>query len=141
MSDTPTVEVVTVKPWGVDGQSRVVAVADVTWIDRPGPDPGEYELVPVGALVIDRVPCGECEEATLCDRCTECSDVPTRYRCDECDWCIARRNGRCPSCVDGMTWPEWVYDAAEIRSISDRAMWRALDALALYGEAQEGDKP
>ncbi len=114
MSDTPTITFV---GWLAYEHLNGIFEGDAMLVDGPVLEPrpelveGErYELHPVGGLHVDRVPCGECEATG------------------------DKAGHDCPSCVDGMTWPLWVYAAAK-ENYSD-TVTQVLDALRA---AQTGD--
>ncbi len=82
-----------------------------------------------GGLHIDRVPC---------DNCGGSNTVIVHEDDTDTVW------DKCPSCVDGMTWPEWAMELIEniIHHLSNGHT--VVDGGTLFDalvEAQEGDKP
>lgn len=86
-----------------------------------------YELHPVGGLHVDRVPCDNCNGRG------HGAFGPQGQL-------VAPGGGKypCPSCVDGMTWPDWAMTAMMGIVVDLPEPDQALDRLM---RAQEGDKP
>ncbi len=87
-------------------------------------------LVPVGSLVVGRVPCDDCDgtgRGCACWLREAAKEHTTHFNCPSCGG-------------SGMTWPDWVLQAGS-ETLSDATGWEIVRLLDALRAAQPGDKP